>query len=369
MAIPFFGARKILIASTFTSPEPKRPRISAASFTESNVAPADADLAPPAFEVLVRNRSRGDGAHLARAPEGRDLGLCACVGSCDPSACLNAALAIECSSENCALHASHGGRDGARGRCSNRQFALARTRGAADCGAEIFYTGREKGYGLRATRAFRRGELVLEYVGDVVREKALTTWRYAMSLKTGVAIDASKAGTIARFMNHSCRPCCCAERWVVNGEWRVGLFALDAIVIGTELTFSYGSLRGGFGDAGAPEECRCGERSCSGRIGITGRAVREAATAGVEVQHPWGRRPSSTEPPAASLRTRSHSLMRRNPELRACGFLAPTVSPETASPVAGWILGRALAVGRLAFAERLRVLLARHSAPGGALTP
>eukprot|EP00932_Pfiesteria_piscicida_P019263 SRR837773.6090.p4 GENE.SRR837773.6090~~SRR837773.6090.p4 ORF type:complete len:114 (-),score=15.39 SRR837773.6090:213-524(-) len=32
-------------------------------------------------------------------------------------------------------------------------------------------------------------------------------------------------GGVARFMNHSCRPNCYAQRWVVGRELRIGLFA------------------------------------------------------------------------------------------------------------------------------------------------
>jgi hypothetical protein len=40
-------------------------------------------------------------------------------------------------------------------------------------------------------------------------------------------------------MNHSSDPKCITEKWMVNGDMRVGLFALRDEEPGTELTFNY----------------------------------------------------------------------------------------------------------------------------------
>lgn len=40
-------------------------------------------------------------------------------------------------------------------------------------------------------------------------------------------------------MNHSCDPNCETQKWTVNGEVRVGLFANRDIAIGDELCFNY----------------------------------------------------------------------------------------------------------------------------------
>ena len=55
-------------------------------------------------------------------------------------------------------------------------------------------------------QSFAPGQLVGEYVGEIVEQCDLRTWQYAMLLKSGVAIDASRAGGLIRFMNHSCSP-------------------------------------------------------------------------------------------------------------------------------------------------------------------
>ena len=40
-------------------------------------------------------------------------------------------------------------------------------------------------------------------------------------------------------MNHSCDSNCITQKWNVNGDTRVGLFAFKDIPAGTEFTFNY----------------------------------------------------------------------------------------------------------------------------------
>jgi hypothetical protein len=47
---------------------------------------------------------------------------------------------------------------------------------------------------------------------------------------------------MARFANHSCDPNCQTQKWNVNGEMRVGIFARRDIASGTEITFDYQSV-------------------------------------------------------------------------------------------------------------------------------
>jgi len=139
--------------------------------------------------------------------------------------------------------------------------------GSVDKRTEVFYTGEEKGWGVRASKEIGKDQLVAEYIGDVVRRTDITTWRYAMELKKGVVIDASQAGGPGRFLNHSCSPNCYAQRWIVAGEWRVGIFASRLLKQNEELTFSYaGCERSSFGDRESPDPCRCGEPDCRGII-------------------------------------------------------------------------------------------------------
>lgn len=48
-------------------------------------------------------------------------------------------------------------------------------------------------------------------------------------------IDAAEQGNISRFMNHSCLPNCETQKWTVNGDTRIGIFARQDIPAGTEL--------------------------------------------------------------------------------------------------------------------------------------
>ncbi|XP_054410878.1 histone-lysine N-methyltransferase NSD2 isoform X2 [Pongo abelii] len=76
-------------------------------------------------------------------------------------------------------------------------------------------------------------------------------------------IDAGPKGNYSRFMNHSCQPNCETLKWTVNGDTRVGLFAVCDIPAGTELTFNYNL------DCLGNEKtvCRCGASNCSGFLG------------------------------------------------------------------------------------------------------
>ncbi|CAE7225777.1 Nsd1 [Symbiodinium sp. CCMP2456] len=146
--------------------------------------------------------------------------------------------------------------------CENRQFSRAQLGDYEDL-AEVFWTGPLKGFGLRARRTIPNGHFVAEYVGDIVSQERISNWQYVMSLPHGLAIDASKAGGPARFINHSCEPNCVAQRWQVAGRYRVGVFAARDIQAEEEITFSYSSLRG---QSSSSDACHCGSPLCSGRI-------------------------------------------------------------------------------------------------------
>ena len=86
---------------------------------------------------------------------------------------------------------------------------------------------------------------------------------YYMCMDANRMIDAGPKGNNARFVNHSCDPNCMTQKWTVNGDTRVGLFALEDIKGGTELTFNYQFEA--MGDVKKP--CLCGAKNCSGWIG------------------------------------------------------------------------------------------------------
>ena len=52
-------------------------------------------------------------------------------------------------------------------------------------------------------------------------------------------IDATLRGGNARFINHSCEPNCATEKWLVDGDLRVGIYARAHIPAGAEITYHY----------------------------------------------------------------------------------------------------------------------------------
>lgn len=131
-----------------------------------------------------------------------------------------------------------------------------------------------KGWGLVAKRDIRKGEFVNEYVGELIDEEECMarirraqehdiTRFYMLTIDKDRIIDAGPKGNYSRFMNHSCQPNCETLKWTVNGDTRVGLFAVCDIPAGTELTFNYNL------DCLGNEKtvCRCGASNCSGFLG------------------------------------------------------------------------------------------------------
>ena len=85
-----------------------------------------------------------------------------------------------------------------------------------------------------------------------------------MSFDQNMIIDATR-GSIARFVNHSCRPNCRMVKWIVEGKPRMALFAGDnPIMTGDELTYDYN-----FDPFSAKnvQACRCGSDNCRGVLG------------------------------------------------------------------------------------------------------
>uniref|UniRef100_A0ACD5UYC0 Uncharacterized protein n=1 Tax=Avena sativa TaxID=4498 RepID=A0ACD5UYC0_AVESA len=95
---------------------------------------------------------------------------------------------------------------------------------------------------------------------------------YIIYLNADESIDATKKGSLARFINHSCQPNCETRKWTVLGEVRVGIFAKQDIPIGMELSYDYNFEWFG----GAMVRCLCGAASCSGFLGAKSRGFQEA---------------------------------------------------------------------------------------------
>ncbi|KAH9308305.1 hypothetical protein KI387_036216, partial [Taxus chinensis] len=173
--------------------------------------------------------------------------------------CLNRMLNIECVKETCPCGDL----------CSNQQFQkrlYAEVR-LLRCG--------KKGFGLQVLQEIPKGLFIIEYVGEVLdmqaydarqKEYALRGQKhfYFMTLDSNEVIDACVKGNLGRFINHSCVPNCRTEKWMVNGEVCIGLFAIRDIKKGEELTFDYNYVRV-FG--AAAKKCECSSTECKGFIG------------------------------------------------------------------------------------------------------
>lgn len=129
-----------------------------------------------------------------------------------------------------------------------------------------------KGWGLKTLEPLIPQQFVFEYCGEVINNEMCRQRLesnpdednfYFITLDRSECIDASNMGNLARFMNHSCEPNCQTQKWVVNGELRIGLFAKYDVPAGTELTFDYNFER--FGSK--KQKCYCGTATCRGYLG------------------------------------------------------------------------------------------------------
>ncbi|KAF7324844.1 Histone methyltransferase [Mycena kentingensis (nom. inval.)] len=178
--------------------------------------------------------------------------------SCGPhDNCINRLTLIEC------LDDCRG-----RGQCQNQRFQRKQY-----ASIEIVQT-EKKGFGLRAEEDIPKDGFIYEYVGDVVNpvsfKKRMRDYAdegiehfYFMMLQRDEFIDATKAGGIGRFANHSCNPNCYVAKWTIGQFVRMGIFAKRNIQKNEELTFNYNVDRYGF----KAQECFCGEPNCVGYLG------------------------------------------------------------------------------------------------------
>jgi histone-lysine N-methyltransferase SETD1 len=96
------------------------------------------------------------------------------------------------------------------------------------------------GWGLYAEENIAINDLIIEYVGELVRQK-VADMREIKYEKQGVGssylfrmlddeiVDATKKGGIARFINHSCNPNCTAKIIKVEGTPRIVIYAMKDI--------------------------------------------------------------------------------------------------------------------------------------------
>ncbi|XP_063345739.1 histone-lysine N-methyltransferase NSD3 isoform X3 [Pelmatolapia mariae] len=217
---------------------------------------------PPPYKFIKSNKPVGKvQVHVADLSE---IQRCNCKPADEhpcslESQCLNRMLQYECHPQVCPAG------DSCENQCfSKRLYAETEVIKTEGCG-----------WGLRTNQALKKGDFVTEYVGEVIdseecqqrikraHENHVTNF-YMLTLTKDRVIDAGPKGNSSRFINHSCSPNCETQKWTVNGDVRIGIFALCDIEAGTELTFNYnlhcvGNRR---------TSCHCGSDNCSGFLGV-----------------------------------------------------------------------------------------------------
>ncbi|KAL1878813.1 hypothetical protein VTK73DRAFT_7466 [Phialemonium thermophilum] len=185
----------------------------------------------------------------------------------EDSDCINRATKMECVDRDCNCG------DG----CQNQRFQRKQYADVSVIKTE------KKGFGLRANTDLQPNDFIFEYIGEVINEPTFRRRMlqydeegikhfYFMSLTKSEFVDATKKGNLGRFCNHSCRPNCYVDKWVVGEKLRMGIFASREIEAGEELVFNYNVDRYG----AEPQPCYCGEPNCTGFIG--GKTQTERAT-------------------------------------------------------------------------------------------
>ena len=94
------------------------------------------------------------------------------------------------------------------------------------------------GLGLYADESIKKGEFVIEYVGELItnEEADRRLGKYLFEINKTHTIDGRGRNNTARYINHSCRPNC--ESDVKKG--RIYISAIKNITPGDELTYDYG---------------------------------------------------------------------------------------------------------------------------------
>ncbi|XP_039261360.2 histone-lysine N-methyltransferase NSD2-like [Styela clava] len=241
-------------------------QVMAARQLQEEVKIAVNDKKPAPYKHIKVNRPVGN-VQIYSAPLSQ-MAKCVCKRNDNhpcgqDSECLNRMLMYECHPAVCT----------ASERCENQRFQKCEYPPT-----EIFKT-EWGGWGLKTKEFIKKGQFVNEYVGELVDEeecrrrieqshKDNVTNFYMLTIDKDRIIDAGPKGNYSRFMNHCCLPNCETQKWMVNGDTRVGLFALRDIMPGEELTFNYNLDCLG----NDKTKCVCGSKNCSGFIGVRPKA-------------------------------------------------------------------------------------------------
>lgn len=109
------------------------------------------------------------------------------------------------------------------------------------------------GLGLFAAAAFKKGEFVIEYVGErLVGKKADDRYnKYLFEVNSRLTIDGSVRSNVARYINHSCQPNCEVRIYAQ----RVRIWTIRKINPGEQFSYDYGEEY--FDEYIKPIGCKC----------------------------------------------------------------------------------------------------------------
>jgi SET domain-containing protein len=115
-----------------------------------------------------------------------------------------------------------------------------------------------EGYGVVATRRFKRGSVICNVDGVLWRAAERRDDKYSLILDDGVFFDMVDQ---TRWVNHSCEPNVVVEAGVTKrGNGWAQLQALEDIEPGDELFYDYAL------PPELKERCHCGAKTCRGWI-------------------------------------------------------------------------------------------------------
>lgn len=111
------------------------------------------------------------------------------------------------------------------------------------------------GLGLFTCASMRRGEFIIEYVGEHIThdEADRRGGKYLFTINEKVVIDGKKRSNLARYINHSCAPN--AEAESDDDEEKIRIYATKNIDPGEEITIDYGKEY--WEDQIKPYGCKC----------------------------------------------------------------------------------------------------------------
>ncbi|XP_058102565.1 histone-lysine N-methyltransferase TRX1-like isoform X2 [Magnolia sinica] len=129
------------------------------------------------------------------------------------------------------------------------------------------------GFGIFAKLAHSAGDMVIEYTGELVRppiadirehfiyNSLVGAGTYMFRIDDERVIDATRAGSIAHLINHSCEPNCYSRVISVHGDEHIIIFAKRDIKQWEELTYDYR-----FFSIDEQLACYCGFPRCRGVV-------------------------------------------------------------------------------------------------------